>query len=107
VFHAGAWRRLDVAPAGDETSANLVAWSWQDGVERRVVAVNLGDGAAQGHVQLTDDRPDHGGPLVFADLLNGGRYVWSPSALVSAGGFYVRLERGQSHIFAVHVSTGD
>jgi hypothetical protein len=34
-------------------------------------------------------------------LLSGNRYPWTRDALASSGGLYVRLERGEAHIFAV------
>ena len=37
----------------------------------------------------------------FKDLLNDRVYPWSRAALESAGGLYVRLDKGASHIFEV------
>jgi hypothetical protein len=104
-FHEGEWRLLDVLPAGDDSHENLVAWRWR-GDHRaaapplQIVVVNLGDGAAQGHVALTGDLPP-GDTLTFEDRLDGQRYPWPRATLDADGGLYVRLERGGAHVFAV------
>jgi len=100
VFHDGEWHLLDVAPAGDESHEQLLAWRWKLDDELRVVAVNLGDGPAQGHVRLNGDLSAAVEIFTFEDLLSGNRYPWTRGALESSGGLYVHLERGQSHIFA-------
>ena len=100
VFHEGAWQMLDVHAAGDGSSENLAAWCWVHGNDVRVVAVNLGETASQGLVQLSNDvRADRWSTLVFEDQLSGERYPWTREALHQ--GLYVRLERGAAHIFCV------
>jgi hypothetical protein len=101
AFHSGDWRVLEVVPARDETAANLLAWRWKDGEELRIVAVNLSDGPAQGHLRVNADLPARVKSFEFDDLLNGGHYSWTRAALDAAGGLYVRLDGGGSHIFAV------
>ena len=68
----------------------------------RIVAVNLGGGAAQGLVRLSSELP--GDPandgIVFEDQLNGQRYSWSRNALRRTG-LYVKLEKGASHVFRI------
>ena len=101
AFHSGEWRLLDVFPAGDDTNANLLAWRWKERQELRVVAVNLNDGPAQGHVRVNADLPAAAEAFELEDLLNGGSYPWTRAALEAGGGLYVRLEGGRSHIFSV------
>jgi hypothetical protein len=101
TFHEGEWRMVEIAPAGDETHANLQAWRWKRGDDLRVVAVNLGGGTAQGHLRLNGDLSTSIEIFTFEDLLSGNRYPWTRDALASSGGLYVRLERGEAHIFAV------
>ena len=100
VFHAGRWRLLDVHPAGDGSSDDLLAWRWARDGELRIVAVNLGGGTAQGLLQLSSEltggRRD--GDIVFEDQLDGHRYPWSRNTL-NNGGLYVKLEKGAAHIF--------
>ena len=100
-FHRGEWRLLDVASAGDDTHEQLVAWRWKRRGALHVVAVNLGRGPAQAHVLLNEDLPAGVAAFIFEDLLNDRVYPWSRAALESAGGLYVRLDKGASHIFEV------
>jgi hypothetical protein len=102
VFHEGEWRLLDVDSAGDGSNDDLVAWQWLRGGDLRIVAVNLGQGVAQGRVRCSRELP--GDPrddtVVFEDQLDGRSYPWSRSA-VTQNGLYVRLEKGAAHIFKV------
>jgi hypothetical protein len=106
VFHDGEWRLLDVHPAGDGSSGDLLAWQWlrssEIGGGMRIVAVNLGRGTAQGLVQLPSEVP--GDPrdeaIVFEDQLDGQQYRWSRNAL-GRSGLYVKLEKGAAHILRV------
>ena len=99
VFHHGAWRLLDVTPAGDDSHENLAAWEWTLGTDRRIVVINLGCDAAHGLVQCATDLPAGNGHLVFDDQLNGAQYPWARDALNE--GLYVRPDRGGAHVFAV------
>lgn len=98
VFHSGTWRLCEVR-ALDETSRHLVAWQWSDGDERRLVVVSLGPATSQGHVDVQSILP-RGDRIVFDDLLNGNRYKWNRADLDERG-LYVRIDRGQSHIFRI------
>jgi glycosidase len=100
IFHDAQWRLIEIFSAGDETDVNLVAWRWRSSGDLRIVAVNLGEGLAEGHLRVNADLPD-GAALVFQDLLTGIGYRWDRSALYSNGGLYVRLEGGQAQIFSV------
>ena len=101
AFHDGDWRLLDVVSAWDATYEHLVAWRWKRRGELRVVVVNFGDRPAQAHVVLADDLPRDASEFVFHDVLNDTEYPWARAALESAGGIFVRLNRGESHIFNV------
>ena len=102
VFHQGEWRLLDLHPAGDGSSSDLLAWRWLLAGEMRVVVVNLGEGTAQGLVQLSfevaGDPEDEA--IVFEDQLDGERYTWPRHAL-NESGLYVKLGRGAAHIFSI------
>jgi len=102
VFHDGEWRLLDLHPAGDRSSSDLLAWRWLRAGEMRLVVVNLGEGTAQGLVQLSSDVA--GDPkdeaIVFADQLDGQQYTWSRHVLTESG-LYVKLGRGAAHIFRI------
>ena len=102
VFHAGEWRLLDVHPAGDGSSDDLLAWRWTRDDELRIVVVNLGGNTAQGLVRLSSElsgepRDD---AVLFEDQLDGQRYPWSRNA-VNQNGLYVKLDKGAAHILRV------
>ena len=98
VFHEGEWALLDVRPAGDATHGDLIAWRWRHRDDLRVIAVNLGDHASQGHIALGE--LPKGSAWNFEDRLTGGRYRWTRDALTTTG-LYVRLEGGRAHVFDV------
>ena len=99
IFHGGDWALLDVGPAGDATSDELVCWRWRCGDDLSVVAVNLGSGPAQGNVRIAGHLPA-GAAFDFVDVLSGNTYRWQRAAL-DATGLYVRLNRGRAHLFQV------
>jgi hypothetical protein len=96
VFHEGEWRLLDVGPAGDDSWAQVLAWSWRRGADARIVVVNAGHAAAQGMVRMGCAG---GHEMVLLDRLDGRRYYRTCDDLRS--GLYVRLETGRAHVFEV------
>jgi hypothetical protein len=106
LLHSGEWRLLDVHPAGDGSSADLVAWRWVGEEGIRIVAVNLGGRSAQGLVQISAELPGHpdGDTVVFEDQLDGRQYPWSRKA-IAENGLYVKLGKGAAHILRVVVTT--
>ena len=97
LFHDGAWRLLDVRHAGDDSSANLVAFEWRRESDWAVIAANLSNADAQGLVQLADLPP--GAAFEFRDQLTDQRYRWARDDLHD--GLYVRLGPGAAHVFFV------
>ncbi|HEX3764911.1 MAG TPA: alpha-amylase family glycosyl hydrolase [Kofleriaceae bacterium] len=93
----GLWSMLPVRGWPDNPSAErLLAWSWEDGDRRHLVAVNLSEARADGRIQLrwTDlERRT----AVFQDLLTGQRFERDGSALAREG-FYVALEAHGTHV---------
>jgi hypothetical protein len=65
-----------------------------------VIAVNLGDGPAQGRVALARDLPGTSDTVTFDDLIDGQQYL-RPRAALESDGLFVRLEQGRAHLFAV------
>jgi hypothetical protein len=101
VFHEGDWALLEIAPAGDESSSQLIAWRWRLGADLRVVVVNTSTSPASGHVSVAGELSGAGpGRLMFADVIGGGRYTRDRDTLM-ARGLYVRLEGGRAHVFEV------
>jgi hypothetical protein len=84
VFHDGEWRLCEIG-ACDDTSPALVAWRWSLGDDERIVVVNLGSGAAQGHVRVASGASPTD-TITFEDLLDGHRYPW-PRTEIQARGF--------------------
>jgi hypothetical protein len=101
VFHRGEWALLEIAPTGDSSSSELIAWRWRLGSDLRVIVVNNSAAPASGHVRLAGELSAAGPPrLMFADLVGGGRYPWDRATLLSRG-LYVRLDGGRAHLFDV------
>ena len=96
LFHDGAWQLLDVRSAGDETSADLIAFSWRHGQTLSVIVANLGSGESQGLVALG---APPGEAFDFSDQLSDRKYRWSRDDL--RDGLYVRLSFGAAHLFLV------
>ena len=99
VLHEGAWRLLDVHPAGDATSENLIAYEWRAPDARKVIVVNLSGEAAQGVLHLEGIAA--GRACDFHDQLNGAHYARSGDDLLRDG-LYVRLEAHRAHVFALN-----
>jgi hypothetical protein len=99
VLHEGAWRILNVAAASDNTWQNVVAYRWRSDEMLAVIAVNLGHGVSEAHVDVRDDL---GAPSVFdfEDALSGRTYRWTRASLLERG-LWVRLDAGRAHLFLV------
>jgi hypothetical protein len=93
VFHDGDWFLCDT------DSADLIAWRWRFGAERRLIVVSLGRATAEGRVDVAGDLPG-GETFIFEDLLNRVTYERSRRELEAAG-LFVRLAPGRAHIFAI------
>jgi hypothetical protein len=103
VLHEGEWKLVAIAAAGDHTCDNIVAYRWRSAGALAVVAVNLGDASSQAHLALADDLPP-GVAFDLRDALTDITYRRTRESLIHPG-LYVRLERGQAHLFAVHLSS--
>jgi len=99
IFHDGEWGPCGVR-AIDHTSANVLAWRFSLGLERRFIVVNLGVEVSQAHVDLGPDLPGAGETIVLDDLMDASRYERSRAEIVERG-LYVRLQVGQAHVLAV------
>jgi len=101
VFHAGEWRLLDVQPAGDDTSQDLIAYGWHHQSDSRLIVVNPGNRTAQGKVQKAAEGTSRN--CLFRDLLDGREYLWERSE-IDRNGLYVKLAPYQAHLFDIHES---
>jgi hypothetical protein len=97
LFHEGEWRLLDVTGAGDGSFADLIAYRWRLGDRFAVVAVNVGDTTATGHVPIVEDLPA-GHVFDVRDALSDAVYTWDRAGLAEHG-LYVQLPAGGAHLF--------
>lgn len=90
VFREGDWHLCECAGWPDNSSfKNLVAWSWIEGSERYLVAVNLSGSPVQGRVFLKG--PEVGrGPWLLLDTLSDEQYEREGDELTCSG-LYVDL----------------
>ena len=101
VFRTGTWELCDCTGwPGNDTTANLVAWSW-DGDSRWLIVVNLGDADASGHVHApwSDLR---GGTFTLTDPTTNAVFERSGDDL--ANGLYVLLAPWSWHLLRVETA---
>lgn len=96
LFHGGEWRLVPVAPGGDASHENLLAWRWRLGDDYALCVLNLGNGPAQARLFIADDLPS-GSSHAFEDVLDGQRYV-REHADIERDGLYVRLDAHCAHL---------
>src|SRR5580704_1680394 len=99
AFHSGTWNMLPISSEGDSSSGNLIVYEWRSEKARKVIAVNLSSGAAQGRVHLAD-RVQSSKNYVFYDELNDVRYPRSGEELSNLG-LFIRREAFEAHLFDV------
>jgi len=99
VFHKGKWSILPVAPEGDGTSGNLVAFEWRWKKSWKLIAANLANSASQGRIHF-GDRPLAAKEYAFYDELHNVRYVRSREDLHNLG-LFVRREGSDAHLFDI------
>jgi hypothetical protein len=99
VFHEGVWNVLSIAPEGDSTSANLVAYEWRSEKRWKVVVVNLSAVRSQGRIPISN-RALTAQEYVFDDELHGVRYLRKADELCRPG-LFVRRDRFGVHLFDV------
>jgi hypothetical protein len=90
IFHDGEWKLCERNGWPDNPSfQHLVAWSWVKDDDRRLIVVNLSDGAVQARVQVpwTEIR---GLTWCLADALSDARYDRDGDDMLSRG-LYVDL----------------
>ena len=101
VFRTGTWELCDCTGwPGNDTTANLVTWSW-DGDSRWLIVVNLGDADASGHVHApwSDLR---GGKFTLTDPTTNAVFERTGDDL--ANGLYVLLAPWSWHLLRVETA---
>jgi alpha amylase-like protein len=97
----GEWRLLDCVPAwdGNWTWDCCIAWCWQRGNQRTLIAVNYAENQSQCYVRLPwSDLACRTVHLI--DLLSSANYHRDGSSLISTG-LYLDLPPWGRHVFAV------
>lgn len=99
IFKNGDWTLLEPGKSwyNNETYANLLAWEWRCGNERRLIVINYSDTLSTCRLKL--DISGYPENIVFKDLMNDQSYLRSGEEIVSEG-LYIELKPYQSHIFA-------
>ncbi|MES2553662.1 MAG: alpha-amylase family glycosyl hydrolase, partial [Pseudomonadota bacterium] len=104
VFHDGVWTLLQAQPDSDATHEQLIAYSWRDAAEYRLVVVNLSEWTAQGRLFIADQVETGGGgqdrQCTLDDLLNDASYLRDYDDLLH-NGLYVRLDGYSAHVFSI------
>ncbi|PJF40971.1 MAG: alpha-amylase [Phototrophicales bacterium] len=99
VYQLGAWVRRNVIPAwpGNESNGNLIAYTWEQGNDRRLIVVNYSNTLSQGRVPITNFGLE---PILWklTDVLNNAVYEREGHRMVTDG-LYIELEPFHAHIF--------
>lgn len=104
AFHSGEWNLLEITPAGgvEEEHRNLLASSWRDGSELRIVVVNDSGMRSTGMLRcpLPPPRSVSGNScrVTLDDLLHDVRYQRERRQLAESG-LYIDLQPWEAHIF--------
>ena len=99
MLREGEWTRAERAGwDGNESWRQLVGWGWRDSAARKLVVVNLGDEAAEGHVSLPWDDL-RGTTWLLVDAEDGSRYERLGDDL--RDGLFVSLAPWHWHLFDV------
>jgi len=98
VFRGGQWKLCECRGWPDNASfENLLAWSWQHGDERYLIAINLSETSLQATVRVP--WADIGGVRWnLVDRLSGATYQREGDEILR-GGLYVELGPWNSHVF--------
>ena len=98
TFRTGTWELCDCSGwPGNDTTANLVAWSW-NGERRWLIVVNLSDADASGHVRAPWDDLQ-GGRFTLTDPTTGAVFERTGDDLTD--GLYVQLAPWSWHVLNV------
>lgn len=100
VYRAGAWSLRECMPAWDPnpTCHNLIAYTWRQADQRRLVVVNYAATGSQGRIRLADfDLAGRAWRL--HDRMHPGEVYDRDGDEMAGPGLYVDLKPWQAHIF--------
>ncbi len=100
ILHEGAWKLCERSGWPDnQSSQNLVAWSWVKDKDRRLIVVNLSDHAAQGRVLVPWEQV-RGAIWHLTDAFSGWTCDRDGDEMLTAG-LYVELPAWGFYFFEV------
>jgi len=103
IFRDGEWKLCERNGWPDNQSCqNLVAWSWVKDDDRRLIAVNLSDGAVQARVQVPWEEVRREKWLLI-DALSDASYGRDGNEM-AASGLYVELQPWSYCFFQYHLA---
>ena len=99
VFHEGNWTLLDVLPAGDRTSGNVIGYGWNHAGTVAIVAVNLSPQPSQGRM-LPKLPIDHAKTYKLTDQVLGISFERIGQEIVE-NGVHATLQGYGCHVFDI------
>ncbi|RJQ45952.1 MAG: alpha-amylase [Nitrospiraceae bacterium] len=98
VFSEGVWELKDVSPVFDESSRNLIAYTWTTDKALALVVVNLSGNYSQGRISLAREIAAADSDYILVDELHEQVYKRNGRELMDPG-LHVILEGCHAHIF--------
>lgn len=100
TLHDGQWRLLEVTPESenDQTYLNLMAWTWQDEKNFRLVVVNYSSSPSQGRLKISEDWLGSRGTAQLLDKITGTIYQNDLDPMTQEG-LWIQLKPWKAHLF--------
>jgi len=98
AFHGGQWSLKDVAPLGDGSNRNILAWQWKQMNTGKVIVINYSDAPAKGRLFL---KGACAGPGKLTEEFSGEHIDVTPETL--SQGYTLDLKPYESKIFTFAV----
>jgi len=103
IFRDGEWKLCERSGwPNNQSCQNLVAWSWVNDDDRRLIAVNLSDCAVQARVQAPWEEV-RGATWRLTDALSDESYDRNGDEMAAAG-LYVELQPWSYCFFQYHLA---
>jgi hypothetical protein len=96
VFHSGTWQLKEVIREGNISADNLVAYSWQQDAQLRLVITNLNQHPAQGRIYFTDsieEKRDYVCTEIFSgdSFRQSGEILGQPGWVFNLSGYQAQI----------------
>jgi hypothetical protein len=99
IFREGEWQLREVFPMTDNSSHDLIAYTWKAGHRVKLVVVNMGPAKAGGRIPLQDFTPDNRNYKLL-DELHAQLYLRKGNDMIHPG-LIVILDPFRAHIFDI------